>query len=73
MPVSYTHLDVYKRQGMVSLAVLANLIVRPLLNEEFPTNTAPEDIYDFIEKPVSYTHLPALLRPFEGRFGRYRR
>lgn len=37
-------------EGMVSLTILANLIVRPLLNEKFPQNAAPEDIYDFIEK-----------------------
>ena len=63
-PVSYTHLDVYKRQivtfAMTQLAVSATQIRTLLLNGRSPRYLLPEAVIAYI--PVSYTHLDVYKR-----------
>ena len=52
-PVSYTHLDVYKRQSL--FLFISNLVLARLLS--------PDD-FGCIAMPVSYTHLDVYKRQF---------
>ena len=51
-PVSYTHLDVYKRQGKE----------RKALTEQI--QRTEKEIAEKLDKPVSYTHLDVYKRQF---------
>ena len=63
-PVSYTHLDVYKRQGKSlgeALLVPTRIYVKPVLAllEKVPVYAICHITGGgFYENPVSYTHLP---------------
>ena len=51
-PVSYTHLDVYKRQAKAVQAVFRQLALSPVTDEQVEAVT-----YAHGSKAVSYTHL----------------
>ena len=69
-PVSYTHLDVYKRQAYIELGVNDTKRTAYLLSEELKLlsfrimDTGEIRIYD---KPVSYTHLKRPATPGNGQ------
>lgn len=47
--VNDIHLSFVMIEGMINLGVLADLIIRPLLNENFKEGTKSEEIYSFIK------------------------
>ena len=56
--VSYTHLDVYKRQVLSTFIICAMLCLTNCSNDDAPTSVfTPEAL-----KPVSYTHLDVYKR-----------
>ena len=57
LTVSYTHLDVYKRQGMSGKPITSKPVYGYLMDED----------ENFIIDAVSYTHLKILLRYYEPR------
>ena len=67
MPVSYTHLDVYKRQGYISAEELsADPSVKPedvvKVGDEIETYIIRVNDVEGYAMPVSYTHLGLWLR-----------
>ena len=63
IPVSYTHLDVYKRQQLAGAEVeLVSVVSRETMLKKALASV--RDTYDFIVidcPPVSYTHLVAVI------------
>ena len=59
MAVSYTHLDVYKRQGYYDAYYLKALRVKALIKKAFDDAFAKYDVILGPAAPVSYTHLTA--------------
>ena len=63
-PVSYTHLDVYKRQEIYNPWSVINYISKGCLPQAYWVNTGKNEILD----AVSYTHLDVYKRQEQGCF-----
>ena len=61
--VSYTHLDVYKRQELNSLLTLYNSLCKEIKNLEAEITRLIEEVHPhYMSIPVSYTHLDVYKR-----------
>ena len=74
IPVSYTHLDVYKRQGKTHLMhVIGNRILENDKSKNILYVTSEKFTNQLINaiKAVSYTHLDVYKRQFDGSIQSY--
>ena len=56
-PVSYTHLDVYKRQGLGRLLVVAGMVDSPRVRDSFPERIPDHQILSVVDWLSLYLRL----------------